>query len=213
MLNASIEAQTRAPMTTQPEHQCRPLALFMLIAAMILPGLAHASRYRVDAILFMESGGTGNEQPVPARSSSSDTPAIDINDTARLAAAGITMLPSSGFALQSQWQHLRHSGQFQPLMKLSWIQNSDSSGTALQIGEGTPITLSDGSQSHAVSGHIALYTGTFLHLDTDLAYTSLGPDGTPVSYRMDEVRRVKFNELHYIDSPRLGVLAQVTRVQ
>lgn len=200
-------------MTASVTRSARLLLTVLTLTALALPGLAHASRYRVDAIVFMDNGGVGNEQPVPATPAGNASKAIDINDTARLAASGITVLPSSSFGLESEWQHLRNSGQFQPLIRLSWLQNGSSSGTPLQINEGTPITLSDGSQSNAVSGNIALYTGTFLHLDTNLAYTRLGLDGSPVSYRMDEVRRVKFDELHYIDSPRLGVLARVTRVQ
>lgn len=191
----------------------RLFALALTLAALTLPGLAQASRYRVDVIVFIDHGGVGDEQSVPARALNSSR-VIDPGDASRLAASGINVLSPSSFGLQSEWQHLRNARRFKPVIKLSWVQNAASSGTPLRLSEGGAVTLADGSQISTVSGHIALYTGTFLHLDTDLAYTTGGANGAaPASYRLDEVRRVKFNEIHYLDSPRLGVLARVSKLQ
>jgi len=200
-------------MTVPQSRLFRLFALALTLAALTLPGLAQASRYRVDVIVFIDHGGVGDEQPVPARALNSSR-VIDPGDASRLAASGINVLPPSSFGLQSEWQHLRNARRFQPVIKLSWVQNAASSGTPLRLSEGEAVTLADGSQISTVSGHIALYTGTFLHLDTDLAYTlDRRTNGAPASYRLHEVRRVKFNEIHYLDSPRLGVLARVTKLQ
>lgn len=200
-------------MTAKPNRSLRTFLIMLALAAVSLPSLAHASHYRVDVIVFMDNGGVGDEQPIPAQQAVNASRAINTGDAARLAASGIRVLPTSSFGLQREWIALRNTRRFQPVIKLSWVQNGASSGTPLRVGEGAPVTLADGSQINTVSGHIALYTGTFLHLDADLAYTFDSAGGVPVSYRLDEVRRVKFNELHYIDSPRLGVLARVTKLK
>lgn len=199
-------------MTTQPSRSLRPFLIALALIAVSLPGLAQASQYRVDVIVFMDNGGVGDERPIPAQAVNSSR-AINTDAASRLAASGITVLPASSFGLESEWLHLRNTRRFRPVIKLSWVQNGTSSGIPLSISEGASVALAGGSQISTVSGHIALYTGTFLHLDADLAYTFDGADGTPASYRLDEVRRVKFNELHYIDSPRLGVLARVTKLK
>lgn len=199
-------------MTATPRRFLRPFLIALALAAASLPGLAQASHYRVDVIVFVDNGGVGNEQPIPAQAVNTSR-AISTDDASRLAASGITVLPASSFGLESEWAHLRNARRFRPVVKLSWVQNGASSGIPLRISAGAPVALANGSQISTVSGHIALYTGTFLHLDADLAYTFDGANGTPVSYRLNEIRRVKFDELHYIDSPRLGVLARVTKVK
>lgn len=62
----------------------------------------------------------------------------------------------------------------------------------------------------ALSGSIALEMGRFLHIDADLRYVS-SESGAPRIYPMRERRRVRRGELHYLDSPRLGLLARVVR--
>ena len=70
----------------------------------------------------------------------------------------------------------------------------------------------DGSNPiKALSGSIALEMGRFLHVDADLRYVS-SESGAPRIYPMRERRRVRRGELHYLDSPRLGLLARVVRV-
>lgn len=197
-------------MTSRRRPTLRLFLTLLILACATLPGLAHASRYRVDVIVFMDNGGVGGEQPVAAVSVADN--AISPDNTAALSAAGITLLPASNFGLVSQWQYLRDNRRFDPVVKLSWIQTRASSGTAIKISAGQPVPLADGGQINAISGRIALYTGTLLHLDADLAYTFDGDTGKAVSYRLKEVRKVQFNQLHYLDSPRLGILARVSKV-
>lgn len=57
-----------------------------------------------------------------------------------------------------------------------------------------------------VSGLVRVSRGRFLHLDTDL----LLADATPVRIRLH--RRMRSDELHYVDHPRLGILIQARPV-
>jgi hypothetical protein len=56
-----------------------------------------------------------------------------------------------------------------------------------------------------LDGTVKFYSTRFLHLDANLV---LHADGR--SYRLRELRRVRVQDLHYFDHPRLGILARVT---
>jgi hypothetical protein len=61
-----------------------------------------------------------------------------------------------------------------------------------------------------LSGLVKVTRGRFLHLDTDLL---LRDAGSPATYRVQLSRRMRSNELHYIDHPRVGIVIQATRVE
>jgi hypothetical protein len=60
-----------------------------------------------------------------------------------------------------------------------------------------------------VQGLVRVSRGRFLHLDTDLLLRGPGPDE---AYRVRLNRRMRSNELHYLDHPKLGIVIQATRV-
>ena len=62
-----------------------------------------------------------------------------------------------------------------------------------------------------IDGTVALRLSRYLFLDADLMYTQPLPDGRLASYTLKEVRKMRRDELHYLDSPRLGVVAKVTK--
>lgn len=185
----------------------------ILLIGFALPRVGYAKRYRVDVLIFLNSADVVNEQPIPTKLSMVPTQGLAPDNSKKLAAAGIEAVPTQRFGLSQEWDRLNNSVQFQPLLRLAWIQESSSSGTPLRIQAGPTYTLANGKTADAISGYIALFTGTFLYLDTKVTYTETGPKGTPVSYLINEIRRVKFNDLQYVDSPKLGILAQVTKVK
>lgn len=186
--------------------------LGILLVGLVLPSAVYAKKYRVDVLVFLNTADVASEQAVLTRPSMIPTQGIQPGNTEKLAAAGITTVPTSGFGLWREWDQLNNSVQFKPLLRLTWIQRGPSSGTPLRIQAGPTYTLPDGQTVDAISGYVALFTGTFLYLDTKITYTETGPNGTPVSYLINEVRRVKFDKLQYVDSPKLGVFGQVTKI-
>ena len=60
-----------------------------------------------------------------------------------------------------------------------------------------------------LSGQIQITRGRFLHLDTDLVLR--GSDSNQ-SYRVRLNRRMRSDELHYVDHPKLGIIIRATRV-
>jgi len=167
-------------------------------------------RYRVDLILFLDKQGAetpASAQPLPE-------PLIEPDDAAALAAAGIERLPDSGFALNAELQKLRRSKRYQPLTTLSWVQKNPPAerGAALHLRWGAPLSA-QGLNLATVDGSVALLMGRYLHLDVDLAYNAVRADGSLGSVALRERRRMKRDELHYLDSPKLGVLAKVSKVK
>lgn len=112
----------------------------------------------------------------------------------------VVAVGSNAYRLSGIWQVLRGSSQFRPLRHLAWTQRGRSSHSApeLLIGE---------SPTSDVYGTVRLSRSRFLHLDLDLL---LNDDNG--SYRLINHRRMRSNELNYIDHPLFGVLVIATRL-
>lgn len=193
-------------------HRC----LWLLV---LFPCAVQAETYRVDLIVFRDlwasesSGGAEAAKPADTRG------VIELGASERLGAYGITLLPESDFALDESWRRLRNSQQFRPLARIAWTQVNPPAegGPRLRIRLGEARTVSDAEQLTAaevyeVDGSVALLRDRYLHLDVDLRYTPADP-ATTVSYPLLERRKLMRDELHHLDSPRLGVLAEVSRVE
>lgn len=174
--------------------------------------LAQGPQYRVDVIVFLDRhASTEGGQPLPGRNL---PPGLQLDDGLGLVQARISLLPEDDFALSQQWRRLDNAQRYEPLVRLSWLQDNppEKNGPRLHIEDGAVVTYGeDGSTPIlALSGSIALEMGRFLHIDADLRYVS-SESGAPRIYPMRERRRVRRGELHYLDSPRLGLLARVVR--
>lgn len=193
----------------------RLLALSLL--ALSLPGTALAERYRVDLIVFADNTAPPGE--VPAAAQAPDLArALELTDTAKLRAAGIEILPDESFGLGEAWKRLRNSRNHEPLLRLAWLQKDPPAerGVSLRLRWGTPLgdLARGGAAVYPVDGTVALLVGRFLHLDADLAYTqAAADDGTLASFRLQERRRLRRNELHHLDSPKLGLLVRAQRAE
>ncbi len=187
------------------------LFLLLIPATAFAQAPAPEVRYRVDLILFLDKQGTempGNAQPLEVEQ------LLEPDDAATLASVGIERLPESETALAKELQHLRRSKRYQPLTTLSWLQSNPPAerGPALHLHWGQALSA-NGLTLNTVDGSVALLLGQYLRLDVDLNYNALRSDGTLGSVPLKERRRMKRDELHYLDSPRLGVLAKVSRLK
>lgn len=187
-----------------------------LAAALLAPGLAQAERYRVDLIVFADRSGSGGEEPRAVQAPNTERAAFP-SEADELRAAGIEILPDSAFGLTDAWTRLRNSRNHQPLLRLAWLQKDPpvERGLAIRIRQGTPwseLTGGTASSVYPLDGTVALRAGRFLHVDADLVWTQQDPGGDLASYRLEEKRRVKRDEIHHLDSPRLGLLTRVQRV-
>ncbi len=192
-----------------------PLRWMLCLLAFALATPAFAETYRMDVIVFLDKGGAGEAGQPPTQADSRG--ALELDNAAALSAAGIRILPDDQFGLQEQWQRLRNSKRFQPMLRLAWTQNDPPTerGPSLRVRAGSPLTIADGSSfsSHTqnqVEGTIAMLLNRYLMVDTDLVYTQAAGGGYQ-SYRLKERRRMRRDELHHLDSPKLGVIARVSK--
>lgn len=187
----------------------------LLVLLLLLPTLpARADTWRVDLIVFRFLSSVDERGRLPQ--APGEREAIELDDSARLSAAGITVLPDSDFGMGAQWDRLRASPQFRPLIKLAWTQNDPpaENGPRLRLRSGQKLQLKDQQglgerEFNEVDGSVALHLGRYLHLDTDLLYTVGGEPAQ--TWRLQESRRMRSEELHHLDSPRLGVLVRVSK--
>lgn len=191
------------------------LAVLLLPLAAAAAAAPDSNRYRVDLIVFADPGLAGSEQPAVAAPEPQGQ-AVSPYDRSRLAAAHIFPLPNSDFPLQPLWLRLQRSDQFQPLLHQSWIQTDPPTrnGPAVQLRTGPVYALSVqgvGKPLYQIDGGVALYGGDLLHIDADLTYTRQNPDGTLSQWHLDELRRIKLDELHFLDGGAFGLLVRVSR--
>ena len=191
-------------------------ALFLLLMFAI-PGAASADIYRVDLIVFLDKSASAEQGRAPMQPDTGK--AIEITNLAALKLAGIEILPDEQFALTDQWQRLKTAKRYQPLIRLGWLQKKPPSDRSvilrLKWGEGFSSSNGEGlgaSLLLPVDGSIALLLGNYLNLDLDLVYNQKNADGTASSWHLREKRRMKRDELHHLDSPKLGALARISKL-
>lgn len=184
-----------------------PRATGLALLLMTLLGASapvRAETYRMDVILFVDLWASGSEAG-SAPTAPNLKGAIDTDDVAALRAAGIEILPEDQFGLMDQYNHLRYSKQFKPLLRLAWTQKDppQERGPSIHIRIGGS---ADGATPPLVDGSIAMLLSRYLHLDADLHYQQDGQN-----WSLDERRKMRRDEVHHLDSAKLGILAQVSK--
>ena len=181
----------------------------LLLLALLLPAVAAAESYQIDVIVFLQGGADG-ESPLPQQTIDSSH-ALEPEQTDALRNVGIHVLQEGG--LGETLHNLQASGhRYDPVAHLSWIQDNppDGRGPVLHITGGNLVDTPLGSV-HSLDGTLSLHGGFYLHVDADLSWTQHMADGSIVSWRLSENRRLRLNEIHYLDNAKLGMIARVTR--
>jgi len=152
--------------------------------------------YAVEVIVFAHPGGD-------ARYAESWRPDPGLPEVARAAppGAGVEPVSPSAYRMSGIWQALKASPGYRPLRHLGWVQRGASRARAplVRIGE---------DPGAGVFGTVQVSRGRFLHVDVDLLYQD--GDGR---YRFRASRRMRSNEIHYLDHPVFGVLVTTTPLQ
>lgn len=195
-----------------------PIAVFvrcLAVLALAAPLAAQAERYRVDAIVFIDRSAPAGESTQPLVLPDV-AKALEPFEATPLRNAGIEILPDEQFGLVEEWQRLRNSKNHQPILRLAWLQKDPPAerGPSIRLHWGsafTEVTQLGAQRVYPVDGSVALLAGRYLHLDADLVHTQADGTGALRSFRLDERRRLRRDELHHLDSPRLGMLVRATR--
>ena len=185
------------------------------LLAAALPSTALAERYRVDLIVFADRSAAAGETVQPVQSPDAAR-AFEPWEVVPLRNAGIEILEDELFGLVEAWDRLRNSRNHEPLVRIAWIQKDPPAerGVAIRLRHGKPLvgmTATGSSEFYPVDGWVALLAGRYLHLDASFVHTQALEDGELRSFRLRERRRLRRDELHHLDSPRLGVLVRAQR--
>jgi hypothetical protein len=177
-------------MKSRTRHMIR-LAATLVLAAFAGTAVPQQqpSRYTVEIIVFR------TEATAPA----APTPMSDLGN-ATSSASDMEITSTSVRRLVGAAQKLRNSPGLKVLAHKAWTQapagwNSGRSASAAKLG----------LSSAGISGRITLERGQYLHVGFDLTVDEGGQ-----RYHLNELRRIKPDEIHYFDHPAIGVVAVVT---
>ena len=156
--------------------------------------------YEVEVVVFENKHAPTGGESDPAGKSAVPIPGLD-NAIAPIAPA------TGGYKLAGAAQ-LEKDGRYRVMTHQRWIQPMDSKAVvkARRISAGNEL-----------DGLVKVYLSRYLHADVQLMLkdeTGAGGERDVVRYyRLDEQRRVKNQEIHYFDHPRLGVLLRVSALE
>lgn len=93
---------------------------------------------------------------------------------------------------------------YQPLLHASWQQ-------PLEQGKFAPVHIKNKEDS--LNGFIQIQNTDHLRLLVDFAYT---PPPTPtdedsITYRLSQTTDIELNKIYYLDHPKFGIIAKITR--
>lgn len=187
----------RRPSINTPYRDTTLMRLVYVLAILccLVPQASLAAQYDVEVIVFRNLGARDDGEQW-----SSETAPVG-GFTREPFSQGLENLPDSQFALNGVAGALQRSGAYQVLAHRLWRQDAYDRHTAIPY-----LLHADGTgNASALDGSITLIRERYLHLAVDLFLETPGS-----RYRLDETRRIRSGELHYFDSPQLGVIARVT---
>lgn len=209
---------THSAFITRLGPRQRKLGVALLLAALMSVGSAGAQQatpvqsYDVELLIFrnlagretpenwgIEAAGAAQRLAIPDDEAPEGT-----TDTPILAAPTATFpaLPAAKMKLNAIEDTMRRSRAYQPVAHIGWTQPGFARNSAKYLSLSSLVPSSSGLQ-----GQVALSRGRYLHLTLDLVLDS-SSDGS--RYVLRQTRRMRSNERHYIDSPKLGVIAVIT---
>lgn len=176
-------------------------------------GAADPDWYRVEIVVFANTeSGAGSAEQWPT-----DVGAPSAQNAQQLAPSGTggpySLLPDNELKLGGVVSALRSSGVRKPILHIGWRQPIRERGKAqpVWIQGGPQQYLAGGGTAPEISGTLLLTRSRFLHVWTDLRYVEPGSYGSN-GYRMQDHRRMRSGEIHYIDHPMFGLLILCTPI-
>jgi len=208
-------------------------AIAFLLIALLAPSVQAQERrdYVVELVIFehlgaQAPGGGGYWAPAPR-------PAVTLGGE-RAAQAGLVPVEAP-LLLADDVRTMNASGRYRVLQHLHWLQpglaQDEAIALNIQIGPAIELFVADTDNgigeflpaaiaprpdrprtisTATLSGTLKVYLGRFLHLESHLVYTD---PNAGRSYRLDESRKMRSQELHYIDNPRFGILTRMLRAE
>lgn len=126
------------------------------------------------------------------------------------------LLAPAQLELGGLFQRLRSAARYRPLLHVGWVQPAEGSDRSAPVHVFSGMT-GDGaipSAAAPVDGTVAVRRSRFLHADIDLLLRKTAVAGAaPLTVRLNGTRRLRSNELHYLDHPLFGVIIRVSAAE
>lgn len=208
----------------------RLLTIFFLLLGLVFSKAAMASDwYQVELLVFAptqtQTSEHWNRNTLPdydhqAITLSSSSPHLPANASAADRAAanqGAWHLKSrnNSLTVAKMGSSMAYRGEYRTLFYGRWVQplTTDNNSLPIHISGGHPLSYAiSGEHSRELEGTITLTRSRYLHLATDLWFAS-NADSKDFFAHINESRRLKNGELHYLDNPLFGIMIQVTRLK
>ena len=186
-----------------------------LLLAAAVAAAACADEVKVELIVFENLDPSAIQAEIwPANPGA---PALD--NAIELAAASASekswrLLPPTELSMGGVMQHLRNSARYRPLLHIGWVQPMDGSdrSPAVHVFSGMAGSGDTPVSSPQINGVAALRRNRFMHVDVDLLLKKNAAAG-PITARLDVSRRLRNNEVHYLDHPLFGAIIKVTPIK
>lgn len=204
-----------------------PLLAALLVALLLAAAPVSAQQsmpwYEIELIIFRQPEPTGADAelyPVDPPAPQAEQ-VVSLRQPQASTKLPYSMLGSNELQLSGIYQSLKSSSHYEPLLHIGWRQPGVAGSEAASVAipsDWRPWT--NGSQP-PLHGLVRFQQDRFLHLTVDLRLqpppvemplTVLGLDAEPPvlpTYVHQQSRRLRTGELHYLDHPTLGVIAQV----
>ncbi|MDT8452185.1 MAG: CsiV family protein [Gammaproteobacteria bacterium] len=208
-------------------------SLFLLTTA-----AAHAqtTRYNIDVVIFEDAGGrylNSEQWPIvhhPEDLSPADLTGQPVDKAAdnQQDSPDINITHHASDALAEYIAKLESSGRYNILLQQSWQQTGLSDTDAINVHIDTTNAESPENDNNKLQsilqGTLKLILGRYLHLHTDLLYKrpKQTDDSTSATlhgrssydeFEIKSQRKMRSNELHYIDHPLIGILVLVSPIE
>jgi hypothetical protein len=201
----------------------------LLIAAFVLTASAAETtsqadaRYSVELIVFRPTAPLGVTEDWQSEARAMSNPAAggaendesgpDASPPATAGTINVSAMSPALFKLTGIESGLQRSHDYEVLGHIGWTQ------LAVPRGSGLAADVSQlGLGAASLRGKAWVERGRYLYLRINLTYTPADPPASlvgtaaptgPVTFTLDQVRRVRGFERHYFDHPAFGVIAMV----
>ncbi|SDS39023.1 Peptidoglycan-binding protein, CsiV [Halopseudomonas litoralis] len=177
--------------------------LLMTLTLLACSALAQA-QYLVEVLVFSQPGA----QIVPGASPeySWDQQAVSLDDTTR---SDVRSIDRTRYRLDSQASKLESKG-YTIRLHRAWTQPTES-GLTVALHQGNSLTGSNADPLYPVQGLISLDGEPLTAKVTFWLNHASEAMAEPISERLQSTRRLRVNEVHYLDHNSMGLLIHISQ--
>lgn len=110
--------------------------------------------------------------------------------------------------LKSEYNRIKNSAEYNVLLYSAWRQTGLEAKKAFRIELSKLKNADNSSSQNTITGQLKVVLARYLHF-----YGQLNYQQNNINYPMAVQRRMRSEELHYIDHPLVGILVQINPVK